>query len=245
MKFLVVDGLRTTRLFYKEQIESITPNADIIQCMSAEDAIFNVIDKEPDIIISSDILSFRNCFEMVRILNKMEKKIPVIVIATDESNALHAIKMNVFAYLQMPVENDILKKTIEDALEFIDDQLVLKYGGRKSKPVGAKIRLSTVSGYKIIDSDDIAYFLSEGHYTKIYYNDGGSDTSSYFLGKIEEIMEDYHFMRISRSAIINLKNIHSVDRIKRICVLETSGKFVDLSISISNLKLFDEAGNLI
>ena len=197
MKFLVVDGLRDTRLFYKEQIESISNNAEVIQCMSAEDAIFNVIDREPDIIVTSEILSFRNSFELARILNKMGSRIPVIVIANDTTNALQAIKNNVFDYLLMPVNKDDFKKSVAEAIEYIDKQLILKYGSKNKNNSNLKIRLSiATSGYKLIDAEKIAYFMSNGSYTEIYYTNGETDMSSYYLGKIEKIMEDYNFMRI-------------------------------------------------
>lgn len=245
MKFLVVDGLRSTRLFFKEQILSITPNAEVYPCVNAEDAVFNLIDVDPDIIISSEILSFRSGFDIVRLLNKLKRKLPVIIVANDSTNALEAIRSNVFDFLLNPVEKEILRDSIARAVDYIDDQLLLKYGNKKNEVVSPKIRLSTTSGYKLIDLDKIAYFKSDGAYTIIHYANGESDVSSYFLGRIEKIMVDYHFMRISRSVIINLKNIHSVDRSKRVCMLETSKGLQSLSISSTHLKRLEEADNMI
>ena len=246
MKFLVVDGLRDTRLFYKEQIDSICDNAEVFQCMSAEDAIFNVIDKEPDIIVTSEILSFRNSFELVRVLNKMGSKIPVIVIASDDTNALQAIRNNVFDYLMMPVEKEVLKSSVAKAIDYIDKQLLLKYGDKNKNSSQPKIRLSiTTSGYKLVDSEKIAYFTSNGSYTEIHYTNGETDMSSHFLGKIEKMMEDYLFMRISRSVIINLNKLRKIDRQQKICELEYMNEVRTFSITSSNIKKLEEAGNLI
>lgn len=246
MKFLVVDGLRETRLFYKEQIESICDNAEVFQCMSAEDAIFNVIDREPDIIVTSEILSFRSSFELVRILNKIGSKIPVIVIACDNTNALQAIKNNVFDYLMMPIDKDALKKSVAKAIVYINQQLLLKYGDKQNGNLNPKILLSIArTGYKLIDSDKIAYFISNGSYSEIHYSNGDMDMSSYYLGKIETMMSNYHFMRINRQVIINLKNISRIDKQKKECELELLNELKVFSITHHNLKKLEEASNLI
>lgn len=245
MKFLVVDGLRKTRLFYKNQIECICSYAEIIPCISAEDAIFNVIDKEPDIIVASEVLSFRNSFELARILKKMGRRIPLIVISTDDTNALQAIKNDVFAYLLMPILNDVLKDAIEHAIDYINDQLLLKYGTKRNKKKPPIKLTLTNSEYKFIDLEKVVYFAASQSYTEIHYVDGKTDLSCLSLGKIDRMMKDYLFMRISRKTIINLKNIQRIDRKKKVCAVDYMGDLKTFAITPDNLKKLVEASNLI
>ncbi|MFA9389785.1 MAG: LytR/AlgR family response regulator transcription factor [Prolixibacteraceae bacterium] len=236
MKFLVIDGLRSTRLNYIQYIENSYDNAQIFQCMSAEDAIFNVIDNEPDIIITSEILPFRNSFELARVLNKMDLKIPVIVLALDDSNALQAIKHNVFDYLILPLQPERLKQSLINARQYIDEQLHLKIGKKNKDNGHLKMRLSTTSGYKLIDLDTIAYFISDGSYSTIFFTNGQTDVSSYYLGKIEKNISDYHFLRISRSVIINLKKVSSIDRQKNSCSLELETGVKEFAMTKESLR---------
>lgn len=233
MKFIVVDGLRERRLVYKELIEKCSKHAEIFQCMSAEDALFTVVDKNPDLIITSEILPFRSGFELARILNQMKIKNPVIIIADDSSNALQAIKLNVFEYLLMPLTIEKMNEVIQNATSYIDQNLHLQLV--KNYDENVRIRLNTFTGYKLIKLDELAFCVADGSYTRIGFSNGKTDLSSYYLGKIENILAEYQFIRISRSAIVNLKKVNKIDRTKKLCFIEMENGLREFKISKANL----------
>lgn len=240
MKFLIVDGLRTTRLFYKELVESIYENAEIFQCMSAEDAIFNVIDLDPDIIISSEILPFRNGFEMARILNKMNNKTPIILIAEDDTNAIQAIKQNVFDYIVMPISSNKIKVSIANAVGHINKFIHLKMSDRFSENI--KLRINTIHGFKLINLEEIAYCIAEGVYTQVFFLNGDCEVSNHNLGKIEDSLLGSKFVRISRSVIINLDVIFQIDKTNGVCILELQNGMQEIKISKDNIRKLELNG---
>lgn len=242
MKFVVVDGLRETRLEYKHEILEACPGAEVFQCMSAEDALFVTMDVEADLIISSEILSFRSAFELVRVLNKMRVGIPVIVVANDDSNALQAIKNNVFDYLITPLSENQLQNSIHEAIRFIDTKLKRKRVKKFEK--NQKLRLNTTKGYMLIDLDKLAFCRAEGAYTYLSYTDGKNNFSSYTLGRVEEILSEYHFIRINRSEVVNLKMIKSVDKTNGVCFIDAGVEKYKFKISRGYLKKL-EAESLI
>lgn len=237
MKFLIVDGLLETRQYYKQQIESVESNAEIFESISAEDAIFSVFENEPDVIIASEILSFRSGFELTKLLNKINNKIPVIIITNDTSNAIDAIKNNVFEYLINPILKEDFQQAIEKSMAFIETKISRDRNRHQHK---VRVRINTTNGYKIVDINDLVYCAADGSYTNIGFANGSIEYSSYYLGKIEKMLHDYHFVRISRSAIVNLKMIKHIDRKKEICQLEFNGIQKEFKITKLNLKKLEE-----
>lgn len=241
MRFLIIDGLNETRLHYIRQVLQVDKNADIIESISAEDAFFTLFDKDIDLIIASEILSFRNAFELSRLMHKVDIKVPVIVIANDSFNAVEAIRSDVFEFLVNPMPDRKIKEAIQRAIVSIEQRLLVK---KRSFKANIMIRISTTKGYKLVDLDQLAYCLADGSYTNICFIDGSLNFSSYYLGKIEKILNNYHFARISRSVIINLKLIKTIDKQKEICQLEINGQIKEFKFTKSNIKKL-EAENIL
>ena len=241
VRFLVVDGLYETREQYIELIRQVDKNADIIESISAEDAFVTLFEREIDLIVTSEILSFRNAFALSRVLHKANINVPVIVLANDGSNAVEAIKSNVFEYLIKPLPDRKFIEAIKTAIEAIENKLSKK---KKSFKANVMLRISTTKGYKLVDLDELAYCLADGSYSNICFTDGTVNFSSYYLGKIEKILDEYHFTRINRSAIVNLKLIRLIDKQKEICQLNVGGQIKEFRITKSNLKKL-EAENIL
>lgn len=237
MKFLVVDGLLETRHYFIKQIESVESNAEIFESISAEDAIFSYFENEPDVIIASEILSFRNGFELARLLSKINGIIPVIIITNDASNAIEAIKNHVFEYLINPIQKEDFQITIKKSIEFIENKISRE---RSINQKQLKVRINTTNGYRIVDINELVYCMADGSYTNIYFTNGSMDYSSYYLGKIEKMLLDHHFVRINRACIVNLNMIKRIDRQKEICQLEFNGFLKEIKITKSNLKKLEE-----
>lgn len=237
MKFLIVDGLSETRNNFRKHLESCVPNAGIFESTSAEDALFNLIDHEINIIISSEILSFRNGFELSRIAQKLNPDIPVIIIANDASNAVEAIRNRVFDFLLEPINPVKFEIAINHAISHIESALSKS---DKDSNKSMKIRISLNTGYKLVNLEDLTYCCADGAYTTLYYKSGGIDFSSYNLGKIEKQLMKYHFLRVNRSTIVNMKLLKHIDKHRRSCAIEVSGELKTFRIT---LQYFDKLVN--
>ncbi|MBN1768441.1 MAG: response regulator transcription factor [Prolixibacteraceae bacterium] len=216
MKLLIVDGLSETRNYYLDRIACEYKN-EVYQAVSAEDAAFWMLDIKPDIIITSEILSFRNGFELARLAQKSEMPMPVIVIANDADNAIQAISNGVFDFLLMPVSAKTINYSIEKAVRFIEE----KRAEIKENADGERIRIrvKTANGYRLIDIDKLLYCEAEGAYSHLFFSDGSSYYTTYNLGRIEKLIENYRFIRINRSALVSLGNIREINKKEGLCIM--------------------------
>lgn len=216
MKLLIVDGLSETRKYYLDRIACEHKN-EVYQAVSAEDAAFWMLDIKPDIIITSEILSFRNGFELARLAQKSELPMPVIVIANDADNAIQAISNGVFDFLLMPVSAKTINHSIEKAVRFIEEKRAEIKENADSERV--RIRVKTANGYRLIDIDKLLYCEAEGAYSHLFFSDGSSYYTTYNLGRIEKLIENYRFIRINRSALVSLGNIREINKKEGLCIM--------------------------
>lgn len=217
MRLLIIDGIASTR---KEYIDLIDNRylSDVSEANSAEDAAFHILERKPDVIITSDVLSFRSGYQLAKLVNDSDMEIPVIVISNDTNKAILAITNNVFDFIVSPVSALRLNDSIERALGVIKKIYESKDEALSINNV--KVKITTPSGFRLIELDRLMYCEAEGAYTKLYFNDGEWHCSTYNLGKIESLIKDYFFIRINRSVVINLKKIKIIDKKDEICILE-------------------------
>lgn len=234
MRVLIVDELHKIRHRYIEQISNLDLITSFVQCFSAEDAVYEIIDSTPDLVITSEVLPYRNGFSIANFLHKLNKKTPVIIVTKDALCAIDAIKSKVFDYV-LDCENDFtLVKAVKNAAIYLQDHYASK--NIKSFEKNIKIRIGHNNGYKLVHFDSLAYCLADGSYTKLCYIDNTNDMSSIYLAKITQILAKYHFVRINRSVVANLKYISKIDKFKLICMMEYNNQFIEFKLGRSYLE---------
>lgn len=236
MNFLIVDSIGQTRNKYRYFIENSVSNSNIIDCLNAEDALFTFFDKGGDIIVCSEKLPFRSGFELASLIKKIKPNIPVIIIADNDNNALQAIKCNVFDILVEPFDLQQFSDSIKLAVDSFKQNIVARQVADEFKlNESMKIQLGLANGYKFVDIDQLVYCLADGAYTNLHFNCGNIELSGYYLGRIEKLLSDYHFVRINRSVLINLKYLKQIDKRKEICELIVNGQSLLFKISRTSI----------
>lgn len=229
MRIAVVDGLLDRRLEYKAMLQALDHHVEILECISAEDALFSILDHPVDAIFSSAILPFRTASELAHLLKTLPVNIPVVVISEDASKALQAINAGVFDFLQYPVQMTKLKSCFEKLIRHRTQQLQLLRINQNH--AHTKVKLNTIHGHKLIHLNELAYCQADGAYTIIFYSNGTTDLSSHYLGRIGKVLEEFQFARVSRSCIVNLRKINSIDRTSQECFLQMDHEVRALKIS--------------
>jgi DNA-binding LytR/AlgR family response regulator len=232
---IVIDDL-ANRLLVKNQVKNINGIETIIESDSAEDALFMIMDNKPDLIIASDVLPKKNGFELVSLVRKYMPKLPFIILSTNSSHAVDAIRNRVFDFLVYPFSGEKLINSVKRSLAENENL------GKKNqeKPVRkTKISINTTTGFLMNEVEELLYCLADGAYTKLYFSNGVVEYTCYYLGRLEKILSEFNFVRINRSTIINLKKVRSVDRKKETIILGKGNNCVEFKVSrliFSNLK---------
>jgi len=218
MKLLLVIEDIVTRKLLNNQLKVVPGISTILESDTAEDALFQILEKKPNLIISSAILPGRGGFELANLLREINIRIPFIVFSSDSSLVIQAIHSNISGFLVYPFSSNELVNAINNALLETDDGKSDVVINRSQK---TKIKIAKPDGFSLLDIEMLTHCIAEGAYTRLCFSNGTEEVSSYNLGKVEKVLKDYKFVRINRSTIINLHKIKEIDWKRGICIVET------------------------
>ncbi|HNY01284.1 MAG TPA: LytTR family DNA-binding domain-containing protein [Bacteroidales bacterium] len=194
--------------------------------------------QRPDLVFLDIRMPRRSGLEMVKGLQGLANPPAVIFVTAYDEYAIHAFKVAAFDYLLKPVDPDTLAETIRrfsatrSASEFRDkvDHLI------RHLHQDDRIRVNTRTGYILADPAEILYIQADGNYSTIHFSLSHQEYVTLSLGRLAEMMPEGHFIRISRSVLINRKWLYRVDRKKKTCELSRNGEQVALEVSKEMLK---------
>jgi len=219
------------------------PGIDQINVASnVEDALYKLIDSSPDIVFLDIMMPDKSGLDLIELLQKRNIESTIVIASAYKDLAIEAIKNQIYDFILKPInENDLkhiiekhrLKKNtnfnekIDKVLENIENEV--------------KIRISTQTSHILVAPDDILYCNADGSYTEIHLTNGNVEIANTYLAKVEKILEDFNFFRISRSTLINLDKLWKVNRNENSCILNArEGIEVKIKGSAKQMKLLCE-----
>lgn len=229
MKLLVVAENNESRLLIKNQLRNVSGITSILESNSAEDALFLILENNPQIIVASNMLPGRNGFELAYLLQKIESQSYFIILSNNPDNAVDAIRAKVFDYLIYPFHGERLASSVQKALDEIREQKPFEIKQHLANEM--KIRLSAPNGFLLVDLNRLSYCKADGSYSTLFFTNGKKECSIFNLGKLENILGDYEFVRINRSMIINLKMLKEINEKKECCLIDTGSSNKEFRIT--------------
>ncbi|HYX06049.1 MAG TPA: LytTR family DNA-binding domain-containing protein [Bacteroidales bacterium] len=209
---------------------------------NAENALSLIETMQPDLVFLDIEMPGINGIELGKIIQQKEIKTHIIFTTAHDAYTIEAIRLAAFDYLLKPVDYEELKITVErfrnkesgsDSLESLS-RLFLKINNKINR-----IRLNVRTGYIFIDPDDLIYCEADGNYTNMILKEDKSHLVSTNLGKIEDLLKEYKFFRISRSTLINMKYLRRVDRKAGKCEISADHKSYFLHIPAKKIKILE------
>ncbi len=199
----------------------------------------------PDLLFLDIEMPGKGGFDIVRELKQQDERncCDIIFTTAHEDYAIKAIKHAAFDFLLKPIDPDELSETIKRYVlnkgkisleKKLDDLLYHINSGSK------KIKFNTGTGYVLLNPEDIILCKAEGNYTSIHDVRDKRHFVTLNLGKLEKILPQSHFFRVSRSAIVNLSYISKVDRKTATCELMKDGISFSVKVPSKQLKKLEE-----
>lgn len=201
---IIVDDERLVR----EELISMLKEFNNIKIIGeAEDvqSAKSLVDKlNPDLIFLDIQMPGESGFTLIEHLNPSVK---IIFVTAYDEYAVRAFEVNALDYLMKPVSRERLKKAIDRLTKKIDETEI------KSKPLNYEDSLFILlnSQMKFIKISDILSIESSGDYTEIILKNNIKGLSSKPMREWEMRLPENHFIRIHRTAIINLHYIQKVE----------------------------------
>jgi two-component system LytT family response regulator len=218
-------------------------NIEILgKASNVDEALELILNLSPDIVFLDIQMPEKNGFELVKSLKKYNLCPSVIFVTAHNEYAINAVKMAAFDYLLKPVVFDELKEAIfrfkserKRKTEERKIETLLETLGKKDK-----ICFNTRTGYIYISSNEIVFCQADVNYTDIHFSHDRKEVVTINIGKVEELLKQSHFFRISRSHLINTEYLVKADRKSKTCELIKDGKAFTIPASHKQIRELEQ-----
>lgn len=219
MKVLIVEDEQLAREELKRQLAAIGGYEVAGEASSVKGAVEWLRGHmEPDLILMDIQLEDDVCFE---IFERTKVNAPVIFTTAYDEYALKAFKANGVGYLLKPIDGDELCMTLKKIEEFSRGRVadvVKEMMGRyampkeeKKEPI-SRFSIKTGESFTMVLPEEVAYFVSDDHYTFLRTKDGRKSIITPSLGELEERLDRRMFFRVSRDFIVNIAAIERASK---------------------------------
>ena len=211
MKYIIIEDEQIAAKRLRELIESFRPDYEFVAKFdSIESATISLPVLKYDLLFMDIQLADGNSFD---IFDQIQVTAPMIFTTAYDEFALKAFKHNSVDYLLKPIDGEELQNAI---LKFEKGQSTSKpeSDGQiddllKSLNPGGKERFVVKVGdhLKAVESKNVQLVLSQDKGTYLFTSEGKRFLVDYSLDRIEDLLDQTVFYRISRKFIVNLNFI--------------------------------------
>ena len=190
--------------------------------------------QQPDLVFLDVEMPKMNGFEMLEQLPQVN--FDIIFTTSYDQYALKAIRFSAIDYLLKPIDPNELQKAVQKIIQrsqrTISKQveILMQRIHHPAKAIN-KIALPTMEGLQMIPVDSIISCESDGNYTTLLLKSGKKLIVSTLIKEIEEVLEDYSFVRVHRSYLVNLNEVEKYVKGEGGYLIMSDGSSVDVSRS--------------
>jgi two-component system, LytTR family, response regulator len=215
MKALIVDDEPIARRVLREELESFPGVVVAGEAADGEEALLKIAALRPEVVFLDLQMPGMSGFDVVR--NLTGPPLPVIVIVTAfDQHAIEAFEAGAIDYLLKPVGEARLRASVERARRLLGrPEEAAERAGKiaaaqpPSEPRSRKIVGRSGEEYILLDLDDVLAFQAERELVWIVTAKQRL-LATQSLRAIAERLDEPHFRRIHRNAIVNANHIRKM-----------------------------------
>ncbi|NII24879.1 response regulator transcription factor [Pseudoflavitalea sp. X16] len=203
-------------------------------CSSAKEAITAISTHSPQLVFLDIEMPHMNGFQLLERLPHID--FDLIFTTSYDQYAIKAIKFSALDYLLKPIDRSELQIAVRKAVDRLQHPLpqqlqILLQKLYQPPPQVSRVALPTMEGLQLVPLDTIISCASSSNYTIISLKDKQKIIVSRTLKEIEEMLEDYLFMRVHHSYLVNLNEIRKYIKGEGGNLIMSDGSSVDVSRS--------------
>jgi len=215
MTTILIDDEPLARQVIREFLQAFRQIEIIAECENGRQAVAAINEHQPDLIFLDVQMPGLNGFQ---VLEKIEH-IPAVIFSTAyDEYAIRAFEVNAVDYLLKPFDRERFAAAVQRALERragvgTEMERLLRLL-QHAQPAGSfSDRLLVRSGEKIVPVrvTEIEWLEAADDYTMLHAG-SAKHLSSLGLSEIEKRLNPQQFMRVHRSAIINVSRIRHLEK---------------------------------
>jgi len=202
----------------------------VANAYSVDEGLAFIKEYKPDLVFLDVMMPPYTGFDLITRLNDVN--LNVIFVTSYETYAIHAFRVSAVDYILKPVDAGDLSGAIKKYESRMHRTQHLEYLIQNVKQnTSGKIRvaLPTMQGFTFREVETIIRCESDNTYTTFYFSDKSKLVVSRTLKECEELLDEYNFMRIHKSHLINMAHIKEYLKGEGGQVIMDEGSVVDVS----------------
>ena len=209
-------------------------------CYSAPAALQSIKEQPPQILFLDIEMPFMNGFELLEKLGDVNFEL--IFTTSYDQYAIRAIRFSALEYLLKPVDREELQASVQKAIERrahpLPHQLEMLIEKIKHPSISInKIAIPTLEGFQLVMADSIIRCEADSNYTFLFLKDKRKLIASRNLKEVEEMLEDFAFIRVHNSYLVNINEIEKYVKGEGGYLVMSDGTTVNVSRSRKELLL--------
>ena len=235
IKAMIIDDeahcIQTLAMLLKEYCSEVKV---IKQCAGSEEGLATIEELKPDLVFLDIEMPGMNGFELLEKVTDIDFEI--IFTTSYDQYAIKAIRFSALDYLLKPVDPEELQRAVNRAGQRKQNQFPQQFEillQKLHQPVSPvqKIALPTMEGLQMIPVSSIISCASDSNYTLFFLKNTQKLVVSRPLKEMEELLEEYHFLRVHNSYLVNLNEIDKYVKGEGGYLVMTDGTYIDVSRS--------------
>jgi two-component system LytT family response regulator len=235
IKCILVDDEKKTRTLLKTMLEKFCEGVEVLgEAADVQEAVTLIKEKQPDLVFLDVEMPRESGFSLFKYFDELNFE--VVFTTAYSQYAVKAIKLAALDYLVKPINLEELLESLnrfrakkKDLKEQASQHQILEQAiNQTDRP---KIALASPEGISFVELDDILRCQSDKSYTIFVLTSGKKICTSKNLGEYEQILEEYGFIRVHRSHLVNKLFIKGLTRGKNPNLIMTQGDPVPVSNS--------------
>lgn len=212
-KIIIIDDEAAGRQLIREYLEDFPDMIVIGEANNGVDAIRLIREFKPDLIFLDIQMPGLNGFDVLTRLDEM----PLVIFSTAyDKYALKAFEVHALDYLLKPYTRDRFSIAVQKALSSLQNNLNSVQSLTESlitpeSSYPEKILVQIGAKLVTVDLAEVIWIDAEGDYSKLITSKQRY-LSNYGLGALEKKLDPRRFIRVHRSAIINLAFVQEIQK---------------------------------
>jgi two-component system LytT family response regulator len=226
MKVLIVDDEPVARRGLRRQLGELPGMTCVGECGTRDEAVAAIVARQPDVVLLDIQLGRSTAFEIVEEIGLDAMPLVIFVTAYDR-HALKAFEVHALDYVLKPVDPERLREALDRAASMLAlrrgtslaDRLEGLLADRATlTPATAALppsdRLVVRDGDRLsfVEIDSVDWFESAGNFIRVH----GAGRTHQIRRTMDRLAERLtarpHFVRVRRSAIVNVNAIETLER---------------------------------
>ncbi len=223
LRIVIADDERPARLFLKSILQDFEDAVIVGEAENGAEAIEIIKETKPDLALLDLQMPIASGIDVVKLLRKSQLPLVAFVTAYDEF-AVQAFDVNAVDYLLKPVEKGRLRETLNRAHERLEQTdfretesanlkaAVAVYEETSPQTLLERIPIRTRDEILLLPVSEVVSIVADGELLHLTNLQNKKYTINFRLKDLEARLDSKRFVRLSRSALVNLEAIARILR---------------------------------